>query len=142
MRTGQASAVSLARLRGAGPARGIGALAGMLALLLQLGVPLAHDPAGLGPLAPLLGVAMCHVGAGGTAGSPRGDSTPSAPRNATLCPICLGLQATASFLAPPAAGFVAVASLPAPPPLSQPGIVQDLHAPGSPAQPRAPPVPA
>jgi hypothetical protein len=112
------------------------ALLGILALLLQMSMPLAHDPMGLGQSAPLLGP-LCHAGADG-AGSkaPRSDDG----SGKTLCQLCLGLAAASSFVSPPALPGVTLAQSPLPQfaatadsPRGQPGR-------GGSAQPRAPPI--
>jgi hypothetical protein len=113
--------------------RRLGAFLGMLALLLQMGVPLAHDPMGLGALDPLLGAPLCHVG--GSSGTDQ----PAAPDKSALCPICLGLAANACFLAPPSQPGIALAALPAiAPPLPSDPAPPHFHR-GDPAQPRGPP---
>lgn len=118
--------------------RRVGAFLGMLALLFQMGVPLAHDPAGLGALAPWLGLPLCHAaGAGAADPSP----TAPAPGKSALCPICLGLAAGAALVVPPAAGGVVVAALPQlrlPTPRAL-AIAPARHDRGGPAQPRGPP---
>jgi hypothetical protein len=127
----------LARLRRAGLARRLAGFCGMLAVVIQLGLPILHDPAGLIAAAPWFGVPICHVGGGGTSGP----ALPSDQKSG-LCPICLGLQATATALIPPDPGLIAEVSLPAAQPLPPiPATVRTGRDPGSPAQPRAPPVP-
>jgi len=112
--------------------RRLGAFLGVLALLLQMGVPLAHDPMGLGALGPFIGAPLCHVGGGG------GDQ-PAAPDKGALCPICLGLAASACFIAPPSQPGIALAALPAAP-LPPPSAPAPPHfSRGDPAQPRGPP---
>lgn len=130
----------LARLRRAAAARRASALLATLALLLQLGVPLAHDPIGLGSFAPWLGTALCHAGSDAAHRSaPAQNPTPADPKG-SLCPICVSLQASLGFIAPPAGASVsAVALLPLP--LVPPRTTLRLaHAPGFTSQPRAPPV--
>jgi hypothetical protein len=128
----------LARLRRTGLARSLAGFCGMLAVVIQLGVPIAHDPAGLGSASPWLGAAICHFG------GREGTTTPGVPagQKSELCPICLGLQATAAALIAPDAGAIALASRPASQLLP---LIRDAarsgHDPGQPAQPRAPPVP-
>jgi hypothetical protein len=127
----------LARLRRAGLARRLAGFCGMLAVVIQFGLPILHEPAALIAAAPWFGVPICHVGGTGTA-----DPALPSDQKPGLCPICLGLQATATALPPPDAGLIALAS----PPVSQPLLpirdrVRKDHEPGSFAQPRAPPVP-
>jgi hypothetical protein len=130
----------LARLCRAGAARRVSALLAMLALLLQLGVPLAHDPIGLGAVAPWLGAALCHAGSDAAHRSaPAQDPAPADPK-ASLCPICISLQASLGFIAPPAGATVSsVALLPLPlvPPRTTLRLARAL---GFTSQPRAPPV--
>jgi hypothetical protein len=119
---------ALAPLRRAGLPRRIVGLFGMLAIVLQLGVALAHEPA-----ESWLGAAMCHAGGG----------NPAAPadKKSALCPVCLGLQANGAALVPPLPGIIALDCVPAAMPLPPSRVVaQGGHDPGSPAQPRAPPV--
>lgn len=129
----------LARLRRDGVARSVSACLAVLALMLQLGVPLAHDPVGMGAFAPWLGTALCHAG-GGTADRPlpANHPAPSDPK-AYLCPICISMQASGSFVAPPAGASVVAALPPPQPPSFPPMAVPIAHAPGFTAQPRAPP---
>ena len=113
--------------------RRLGAVLGVLALVLQMAVPLAHDPVGLGTLGAVLGVPLCHAGGSG------GSDQPAAPDKGALCPICLGLAASACFLSPPAQPGIALAALPAaplPPPADR---APRRTARGDPAQPRGPP---
>jgi len=109
----------LARLRRAGAVRRASALLASLALLLQLGVPLAHDPVGLGTFAPWLGAPLCHAGSDTANRSLPSDQPAPADRKSSLCPICVSLQVSGSFVAPPAGiSLVAVAitrASPAPP---------------------------
>jgi hypothetical protein len=118
------------------PVRRLGVILGMLALLLQMGVPLAHDPVGLGALAPWLGLPLCHAGGDSTA-----DHGPAAPAPGTsaLCPICFGLAAGAALIAPPAAGGIVVAALPQMPLPPASDTAPDRRVRSGPAQPRAPP---
>ncbi|HUB96482.1 MAG TPA: DUF2946 family protein [Stellaceae bacterium] len=125
----------LARLRGAGILRRLAGFCGMLAIVVQLGVATAHDPSGLGSAPSWLGVALCHVGGGGS-GPP---STPG-DRPSTVCPLCLGLQASAAALVPPDVAPIAFAILPRSQPLPPSRDTGFGFAyPGGPAQPRAPP---
>jgi hypothetical protein len=121
------------RRRGVTLRRHLGAFLGMLALLFQMGVPLAHDPVGLGALAPWLGVALCRAG-----GAADPSHAPAAPGKSAVCPICLGLATSADLVSPPAVAGIAIAALPLPlqPP---PGIAPRRHDRGGPAQPRGPP---
>jgi hypothetical protein len=116
------------------PTRRFGALLAIFALVLQLGLPLAHDPIGLGFAAPLVGAPLCHVGAGGHA------PLPASPGQGALCPICLGLAAASSAVLPPDPGTTIVAALsadaPPPLPLAAAPPLPVLH--GA-VQPRAPP---
>jgi hypothetical protein len=125
------------RCRRREPARRLGALLAIFALVLQLGLPLAHDPIGLGLAAPLLGAPLCHVGASGAGGHA---PLPAAPGQGALCPICLGLAAASSAVLPPDPGSAALAALST----DAPPLLRPAAAPPSPvlhgaAQPRAPP---
>jgi len=127
----------MARLRRAALVRRLAGCCGMLAIALQLGLAVAHDPSGLGAAMPWLGAAICHFGGDGTApaGAP-GD------QKSGICPICLGLQATASALMPPEIGSVLATLVPVsgPPwPVRERAFVR-ASSDGS-AQPRAPPAP-
>jgi hypothetical protein len=113
--------------------RRFGAFLGVLALLLQMGVPLAHDPLGLGAMGPWLDAPLCHAGGSG------GTDQPAAPEKSGLCPICLGLAANACFVAPPAAAGVALVVLPTTQPPPPSAIAPPGYARGDPAQPRGPP---
>jgi hypothetical protein len=125
----------LARLRRSRPARAVGVVLGALALLLQMGVALAHDPLGRGTALPWLGVPLCHVGA------PQGNpSAPTPPDQAAPCPICLGLAASAALVLPPVVPGVVPVSLPVPLASVPPAIVRHARDVDGRAQPRAPPV--
>lgn len=113
--------------------RRLGAFLGVLALLLQMGVALAHDPLRLGAAVPWLGAPLCHVGGNGNTGQP------SAPGKSAVCPLCLGLAGNACFITPQAVAGMAVAALPAPAPPLPPSTVPRRSARGDPVQPRGPP---
>jgi hypothetical protein len=121
---------------GASPSRVVGAFLGVLALLLQMGVALAHDPAGLATGAPGLGLPLCHAGGDGAAGPAHG---PPAPGKAAVCSLCLGLAAGAGLMPPPAIPGVAIAALPQLALPRPPESAPQLHTRGGPAQPRGPP---
>ena len=130
----------LARRRRAGfLRRRTSALVTMLALLVQLSVPLAHDPVGLGTFASWLDAPLCHAG-----GDPANRTSPAnaptpADSKCLLCPICISLQANASFIAPPADASlpaVAVTRVSPVPPHATPRLA---YAFGFISQPRAPP---
>src|SRR5665213_2592618 len=87
------------RIMRARPARSLGTILALFALLLQAGVALAHQPLLVGAFAPGVGLAMCHV-ATGNAPEKSGGTGPSAPDKVAFCSICLGLQASASFCLP------------------------------------------
>ena len=109
--------------------RHLGAFLAMLALLLQMGVPLAHDPTGLAGL----GAPLCHVGARG------GAQQPAQGGASVACPLCLAIAAGANLAPPPAAGIIAVAAPLAealPPPADAPPRVAARF---TPSQPRGPP---
>jgi hypothetical protein len=119
----------LARLRHSELAR----LAGLIAVLLQLGFSTLHDPDAAGPATPF---GICHVGSGGS-----GTVPPTAPgTKPQLCPACLCLQASAAALVPPAAGVIAWTRA-----LASGATFQNrdrplaVRTPNIPAQPRAPP---
>ncbi|HXQ51766.1 MAG TPA: DUF2946 family protein [Stellaceae bacterium] len=125
----------LARLRRSRGARSAGALLGILALLFQMGVPLAHDPLVLGAAAPWLGIPVCHVG------MPQDTpSAPTQPDRLAPCAVCLGLAASACLVLPPAAGGIVLAASPAPSTLAPPAFERPARDVGGFAQPRAPPV--
>ena len=112
--------------------RRLGAFLGVLALLVQMGVSLAHEPVALGAAAPLFGAPLCHVGGGG-------GSQPPAPEKSAVCPICLSVAANACFVAPPGPAGLALAA-PAAAPLPLPlTSTPRRSARGDPAQPRGPP---
>jgi hypothetical protein len=119
--------------------RGLGTILALLALLLQTGVPLAHQPLVMGSFAPGLGMPMCHV-ATGAASDKSGGATPSAPGKIAYCPICLGLLADASGCLPNA---VAAGLALAPPEVVAlrlpPGKVGRTRERAYASQPRAPP---
>lgn len=118
--------------------RQVGALLGVLALLLQMGVALAHDPTGLAALAPGLGLPLCHVASGDRTADP--SQAPAAPNKSAICPLCLGLAAGAAFISPPAIGGVAIAASPQTALPHLPDIASPRHdRRGRPAQPRGPP---
>lgn len=126
----------LRRLLGLTALREAGAAFGLLALLFQMGVPLAHDPAGLGLLDPLADAPLCHVGAPGDR-----QSSPSQPdQGVAICPLCLGIAASGVLLMPPSPGIAVIAAV-APAPLADPvAFVRKAHGSAGSAQPRAPPV--
>ena len=127
---------TLARLRRDGAARRVSAFVALYALLLQLAVPLAHDPIGIGTFAPWLDAPLCH--AGNSVPAAPGDQTPVGTQS-HLCPLCVSLQACGSFIAPLAgAGLVAVLP-PAMRPAPLPAPVRLTHASGFTPQSRAPP---
>ncbi|HUK60407.1 MAG TPA: DUF2946 family protein [Stellaceae bacterium] len=121
-----------AALRPRAPAGRLGAFLGILALLLQLGVPLAHEPLAQGFASPL-----CHVGG---IGADRHVPAPASSDHGALCPICLGLAAAASALVPPdpASGLI-LAALPSAPLTAWPASAEAAPTPHRAAQPRAPP---
>jgi hypothetical protein len=121
---------------GATPARIVGAFLGVLALLLQMGVALAHDPAGMAAGAPWLGLPLCHAGSDGAAAPAHG---PSAPGKAAVCSLCLGLAAGAGLVPPPAIAGISVAASSQPALPRRPERARQAHARGGPAQPRGPP---
>jgi len=130
--------VLLGRLRGAGMTRGVSCFAAILALVLQLALPLADDPVGRSALGPWSGFPLCH--ARGAVDQPANHSLPSAPSRCALCPLCLALQAAGTFVAPPRpADLLAAAAQPLR--LSFPSAtVSAPRSAGVLAQPRAPPV--
>jgi hypothetical protein len=128
----------LARLRRDGAARSVSALVALWALLLQLAVPLAHDPLGIGTFTPWLDAPLCHAGIAATIPSAPGTPLP-ADTQSHLCPLCVALQACGSFIMPLVGAGLAAIVLPALPPAPLPAGVRLTHAPGFTAQSRAPP---
>lgn len=129
----------LASLRRDGTARSLGALLAMLALLLQLGVPAAHDPVGLGAVVPWLGSALCRAGSDAANRFPPADNPAPSDRKTDLCPVCVLLQACSSFIVPPIHASL-VAALPLSiPPVPPHAAVLIAYLSGFTAQPRAPP---
>jgi hypothetical protein len=98
---------ALGRLRRDGTARSVGAFFALCALLLQVAVPLAHDPSGIGTFTPWLDVPLCHAG-NAPANSPAGDQGPAGAAS-HLCPLCFALQACGTYVAPAAAPAVTTA---------------------------------
>src|SRR5665213_2630515 len=127
------------RIMRARPARSLGTILALFALLLQAGVALAHQPLLVGAFAPGVGLAMCHV-ASGNAPEKSGGTAPSAPDKVAFCSICLGLQASASFCLPVPAVAGLARALPQAVKLAlPPDPIRAMRIPALSSQPRAPP---
>jgi len=100
----------------------------ILALLVQMQVALAHDPASMQGAA-LFGARLCHTGG----------SAPADPAKTDPCPVCQLLAACGTGLSPPQSAAIIAASMLYAPPLPLPARVLTAPAPRPTAQPRAPP---
>ncbi len=131
-------AAPLAWLRRDRTARRVGAWLAVFALLLQMALPLAHDPLGLAMVAPGLSSPICHAGATAAEGAP-GQRPASHDPACGICPLCITLQSGGVFLAPSAGAGILAAFLPAAKPTpvaAASGAVRSLRVA---SQPRAPP---
>jgi hypothetical protein len=102
----QTSAIGVAGLWRARRLRRAAALFGTLGLLVQALITAWHQPAAAAPTA-LFGLALCHVGPIGSAGTPG-----QGPAKGASCPICLALAAGGSAVMPEGAALRLPAAAP------------------------------